>query len=210
MTYFHEERNTEMIPIFFILFVIFLIIFNHAIHKDTMHQEELERKFWLREQEANHVRKKNISNLPFIQLKKELIPGNLHTEAEEKLLALCDKNMLNLTPYTNTDLKLLYGTGNLNELSVYEDLYVEMITQLSIYTKELLEAQDIPGARQLLEFAISCKEDSFFIYEQLGLLYASSNDTESLQKLLDSAESITTVTKTGILTYLSNLLASLD
>lgn len=142
-----------MIPVFFIIFVIFIIIFNYAQRKSTGRQEEVEEQFWKREREANLTRKQDISQLPYIYLPGTLISGNLRSEAEDKLLALDGRPMIDLTEYTNTDLKLKYGAANLNILNQYETDYIQMYEQLPIYIQELIDAGKSEEASMLLQFA---------------------------------------------------------
>lgn len=142
-----------MIPVFFIIFVIFIIIFNYVQRKSTGRQEEVEEQFWKREREANLTRKQDISQLPYIYLPRTLISGNLRSEAEEKLLALDGRPMIDLTEYTNTELKLKYGAANLNILNQYETDYIQMYEQLPIYIQELIDASKSEEASMLFQFA---------------------------------------------------------
>ena len=56
--------------------------------------------------------------------------------------ALKEKKILNLSGFTNTDLKLEYGVGNLTELTDYDNNYVTLSRSLhlgrgSSYLKEI-------------------------------------------------------------------------
>lgn len=139
--------------VFFIAFILFLIIFNYCQHRGTRRQTDVEEQFWERERKANTTRRQDISNLDYITLPASLICGGLHTEAEEKLLALVDHPMIDLTEFTNTDLKLKYGAASLNTLSEAESDFIEALNQLPVYVKELADAGNRSAARKLLDFA---------------------------------------------------------
>ena len=147
-------------PIFFVAFVIFLIILNMNLRKHTRQEDDLRKAFWQREQLANTTRRQDISNLDYFTLPAELIPGTLGSKTEQQLTEIASegRKMLNLTDMTNTDIKLKYGAANLEELSVYEEAYVDMITKLLAYEKELEEAGETAAAKKLLDFAVACGE----------------------------------------------------
>lgn len=142
-----------MFPFFFIAFVTFLILFNYYQRRGTRRQEELEQQFWEREREANATRKQDISGLAYIKIPAGLIPGGLNTESEKILLSLVDLPMIDLTEFTNTELKLKYGVANLNTLNDAENNYISALQQLPVYAKELMDAGKTNAAKQLMEFA---------------------------------------------------------
>lgn len=194
-----------MIPCL-IIFIAFLVLFTFQLRKNTKAQSEEEEKFWQREQQANSTRKQDISTLSYIELPAELIPGTLHTEAEDELLSLQGQKMLNLTTYSNTDLKLMYGVSNLDTLTDFESAYVKMIAAISVYSKELQEAGDTENAQKLLEFAVACHDDSFRIYATLATLYKETGQSERIHELTASAEELDSISKNAILAHLRELL----
>lgn len=193
-----------MIP-FFIIFVAFIIILSVQIHRSNRAQEEVTRQFWEKENQANAVRKQDISNLDYITLPMELIPGNLGTLAETTLQAMDGVRMLNLTGLTNTDLKLRYGAANLETLSHYESAYVDMIAQLTIYARELTEAGDTDSAAKLLEFAADCGDDSRGVYLPLAKIYKDRGDDAALDRLMERAEKLESIGGTALLADLRQL-----
>lgn len=193
-----------MIP-FFIIFVAFLIILSVQIHRTNRAQEEIERQFWEKENKANAVRKQDISGLDYLTLDPELIPGNLNTPAEKALQSMVGVKMLNLTAYTNTDLKMKYGAANLDALSQFEETYVAMISQIVIYSRQLTEAKDTDSARKLLEFAVRCKDDSHTIYLPLANMYKDAGDTAALDRLIESAETLQTIASPALVTELKEI-----
>ena len=161
--------------LFIFIFIFLIVIFRFYCHKHTAHQEQVIQDFWDKEQQANNVRKQDITGLEYVTLSADLIPGTLHTEEEEILLSLIDKKMLDLTDYTNTDLKLKYGAANLDELSQCEQNYVTMIRQLPIYARQLFDAGYTDEAKKLLEFGLSLENNSGSIYNTFKELYQSQD-----------------------------------
>ena len=84
-----------MLPCFTV-FLIFIIVLNISLRKQRRSQEEVDRKFWDRELAANNTRKQDITKLDYITIPSDMIPQNLHTDAEQELVELSSKKMLNL------------------------------------------------------------------------------------------------------------------
>ena len=79
--------------------------------------------FWNREARANSTRNKDISGLPFLQVTESEIPDSgSDDETIHYYIGLLYENikqpMIDLSSYTNTDLKLAYGVGNFKTLSL--------------------------------------------------------------------------------------------
>ena len=113
-----------------------------------------------RESEANSVRKADISTLPYIEIPLDTLPVDAlsacgHFRLADELHALAGKKILNLSMYTNTDLKMMYGPANLDTLSACDDAYADLILLLNKIGKTLLEANDVSSAEQFLSYAVS-------------------------------------------------------
>lgn len=176
--------------VFLASFIIFVLILNYFIRKSNQNHQNSEDGFWEREQKANFTRRQDISNLGYITIPPEIIPQNLHTEAEKTLLELSSKQLLNLTGMTNTDLKLQYGAANLETLSQCDSHFTTFVRTVPVYAKELTDAGQTENARKLLEFAVSCQADSRSIYTQLADLYRQSGQSDKIQGLIDSANGL--------------------
>ena len=101
--------------IFLGLFIFFIFLLAYYRKKGLRDQENIEEAFWERENEANHVRRKDISSLPYITIPLEKFPINICDDpkliaCEAKLKQLSDCRILNLEHQSNTDLKMLYGS----------------------------------------------------------------------------------------------------
>ena len=145
---------------FLAIFIIFCIVLAYYIRKNDSSQQQVEDAFWEKERLSNAVRKKDISKLDYITIPLDKIPVKLHTSTEEAIFALAEKPMLNLIGISNTDLKLQYGTANLDILTEYENNFIDFVALLPDYATELIEAGEIETARMLLEFAVSVNADS--------------------------------------------------
>lgn len=187
-----------MIPIFTISMVIFVIVLKINLNKNNRAKEESEENFWKREHEANFTRKQDISGLNYITIPLEKFPQNLGTEAEQTLVQLSKEKILNLTGISNTDLKLEYGVANLEILTSYDNNFTLLVNALSVYGKELIDANQLADARTVLEYAVSVHADSKQIYTMLAEFYRDSGETDRIAELISSAEELNTFSKSGI------------
>lgn len=196
-----------MFPIF-TLFLIFVIALNIALRKQDKTQSKIDQDFWNRELEANTTRKQDISTLDYLCVPLDKIPQNLHTEAENTLVELSSKKMLNLLDRTNTDLKLQYGVSNLDELSVYEENFAKYVATLPIYAEELIAAGQQENARELLELSVEQRADSCPIYTLLADLYIQANQPENVRLLIEKAKTFDSMSGRIIVDKLEEALAA--
>ena len=194
-----------MIPIFTILFIGFILVLQFQIRKSDAQQDEVDQRFWERERQANTIRKKDISNLDYITIPEDLFPMNLATDTENSLAALRGKKMLNLTGKTNTDLKLLYGVSNLEELSEYDDNFTLFVRLVPDYANQLQNDGQIEQARRLLEFAVEKQADSKNIFTQLAQLYAAAGEGDKIQSLIAAASELESLSKLPIISSLQDI-----
>jgi hypothetical protein len=145
---------------FLAIFIVFCLLLTFYIRKNDTAQQKVQDEFWEKERMSNAVRKKDISKLDYITIPLDKIPVKLETSAEKKLFALAEKPMLNFVGISNTDLKLEYGTANLDILMEYENNFLDFVAILPDYATELIEAGEKETARMLLEFAVSVNADS--------------------------------------------------
>lgn len=160
---------------FLAIFVIFCLTLTFYIRKNDAEQQKVEDAFWEKERASNAVRKKDISKLDYITIPLDKIPVKLETSAEKAIFALAEKPMLNFVGISNADLKLQYGTANLEILTEYENNFLEFVALLPDYTTELVEAGEKDTARILLEFAVSVNADSRKIDKLLASLKEESS-----------------------------------
>lgn len=199
---------------FFASFLIFILILQYYMRKNTKAQEREEETFWKHEFSANHIRKHSLDDLTYITFQAEsFYPLNLldsttsseflerNPEIKEilpRFLFLENQKIVNLTEYTNTDLKFKYGVANLNTLTEYDTNYNELITLLhnygSIFAKEGYETQ----ALFVLEYAISIGTDISGTYMLCAKIYQNNKQWDKIDWLKKEAEKISTSRKNSI------------
>lgn len=151
-----------------------------------------------RESEANSVRKADISSLPYIEIPLNALPVDAlsaygHAELANELRTLAQKKILNLSMYTNTDLKMMYGPANLDTLSACDDAYADLILLLNRIGQTLIDADATADAEQFLTYAVSIGSDISTSYTMLAAIYADAHDMAHLDELIHKAESITSL-----------------
>ncbi len=190
---------------FLAIFIVFCVVLTYYIRKGDADQKKVEEQFWEKERQANAVRKKDISKLDYITIPVEKIPVKLNTSTEKTFFALAEKPMLNFTGISNTDLKLQYGTANLNILSEYDTNFTDMVALLPEYVTELLDAGHTDVAQALLEFAVSVNADSRKIYQQLASIYKDTHQEDKIDELLSASENLPELTKKAVQKDLSSM-----
>lgn len=130
-------------------------------------------------------------------------------EYEQGITALSTQKILNLEGKTNTDLKVLYGAANLDELSEYDQNYGTLCRMLVDYAECLLELDYTTEAQTVLEFGISCGSDHSKNYRLLAELYHKQGSRDKLIFLQEQANALTSPMKQSILANLETQLDSL-
>lgn len=126
------------------LFIIFLSVAAYYRKRATAQQKKVTEDFWSREDQANQIRRKDISNLPYITIPLEKFPIGISddeelTDYENDLKTLASRKILNLSHQSNTDLKLAYGPANLPALSEYDQNYTTLLRNLVAYADCLIK-----------------------------------------------------------------------
>lgn len=201
--------------IFLGLFIFFIFLLAYFRKKGIRKQEAVEQTFWNRENEANHVRKQDISGLPYITIPLEnfsmdICDNQLLKEYEQVLTDLSTKKILNLTGETNTDLKLKYGPANLETLAECDQNFMTLCRTLADYAKCLLDLGYTAEAKTVLEFGISCGSDHSQNYRMLSELYVTEGNKDALTHLLNSAQELNSAMKQSIIAYLEEQLNVLN
>lgn len=145
---------------FLAISIVFCLLLSFYIRKNDTAQQKVQDEFWEKERLSNTVRKKDISKLDYITIPLDKIPVKLETSTEKAIFSLAEKPMLNFVGMSNTDLKLTYGTANLDILTEYENNFLEYVALLPDYATELAEAGEIEAACILLEAAANANADS--------------------------------------------------
>lgn len=201
-----------MFPIF-ILFVIFALITFLYMNKSNNSLSKEKEEFLERERAANSVRKMPLTDLDYINVDLSSLPS-IETDDEyilERLntlnrLASDDVKIVNLSSYTNTDLKLKYGVANLTLLTEYDQNFTTLCRCLYELSKRLYDLKDIETAKAYLEYGIKCKTDLKLHYTLLADIYEENLQYKEIVSLISHAKSINSALKTSLINDLEKRL----
>ena len=180
--------------------LIFLLNKRHSKMEKSMKDA-----FWKREEEANHTRRKSLDNLPYITIPPEALPLACHItddtaaneaiseECKEILRSLSTQKIVNLTGYTNTDLKLSYGTANITCLTEYDQNYTLLVSTLQKWAEALYRGGAKKECRQVLEYAVSIGTDVSHTYFLLADLYDEEGESDLKCSLIEKASGLSSL-----------------
>ncbi len=176
--------------------LIFLLNKRHSKMEKSMKDA-----FWKREEEANHTRRKSLDNLPYITIPLEELPLACHItdnetiseECKEILRSLSTQKIVNLTGYTNTDLKLSYGTANITCLTEYDQNYTLLVSTLQKWAEALYRGGAKKECRQVLEYAVSIGTDVSHTYFLLADLYDEEGESDLKCSLIKKASGLSSL-----------------
>lgn len=126
-------------------------------------------------------------------------------EAERELCMLAGKRILNLTGISNTQLRLSYGTANLEPLTAYDQNYTVLIRTLQKWGALLVSAGRAKDAVTVLSYAVSIGSDIAGTYTLLARLYKEQGRLDKIEELKEHAAGLTTLMKPSILRDLEQL-----
>ena len=186
-------------------FIIFAVWLTYEIKKHEKMEDNALDDFWAREHKANNTRRKSLDGLDYIKIPFECIPKSLlpYDEAVQDCLStlerLSDKKIVNLTGYTNTDLKIEYGTANLTVLSSYDENYTLYARTIYKLAKLYLENGYESNARVLLEKGVESGTDIKDTYILLKDMYAKNHEEAKIKALIEAASSLRSANRDIIL-----------
>ena len=134
--------------------LVVIIVLGYYRSKVTQSQDNAEKAFWEKELAAGNTRRQDLEKLDYITIPLEQFPLGLNTDAEKELVALSKERIKNFQGLSNTELKLQYGTANLDELSSYESNFIRLQQVVLEYAKELCTADRRADASHILEFML--------------------------------------------------------
>ena len=193
-----------------IAFTILCFIIMRTVSHSNRTETRFKQEFLSRESEANAVRKADISTLPHIEIPLAKLPlSALSACGKEDLAAeltnLQGEKILDLSRYTNTDLKMMYGPANLDTLSEYDENFTSLIRLLDAIGSALIDADNSDAAESFLAYAVEIGSDVTHTYELLGTLYQTNGDTKKLQQLIQRAKTITSLSGKTIVNKLHSI-----
>lgn len=189
-------------------FIALAVIISMNMKKQARLYKEKEQDFWAREKRANSIRKKPLDDLKYVKIPLEAFPTHLLNENDQVLEcitvmeSLTSQKIVNLTGWTNTDLKLEYGTSNINALTEYDQNYTVLARTLQKWADLLLEAGYSDEAAGLMEFAVSTNTDVSRTYYRLAEYYASRGRHSEIDRLRTTAKNLRSVSRDIIVKHL--------
>lgn len=195
-------------PIFLICFIVFIIWARVKLKQNKSVISESDKQYWERETKANFARKRDISTLTCFIPDLSRIPFSENTDEKETTLSeelktYAGGKMMNLSGYSNTDLKEMYGAANLDELSEYDQRFQLFLRALSDLGNHLFEMKDYARAKSIFEYSVEIGSDISTVYTNLGIIYAKAGQTEKIDDLLRLVEHSDFALKTSIIKKLS-------
>ena len=139
-------------PSLFVCFLIFILWLHYEKRKSSREEKKLSDEFWQREEAANCARNKDISKLPVFEPDMKQVPMPESGDEnicyyQNRVLEQSRLPMMDLSEYSNTDLKLAYGVGNFKTKSTdyraLAEIYAAMGAkrELSSLAEEVLRSE---------------------------------------------------------------------
>lgn len=154
-----------------VLALIFVVWLGYEIKKSSGDSAADSKQFWARESEALMTPRKSIDDVHFITIPEEVIPNSEFDIPEDcddptpyeriktlskELLTMSQSKVADLSEYTNTDLRLKYGSPNFTLLSTADTNYSRLVQLMPILLSSLIETKRFDEAHKLLDF---CEEN---------------------------------------------------
>ena len=142
---------------FFASFIVFIIWLSYELSKARRRSARERDNYWEREAAANNTRRKPLDDLDYIHIPFDSLPMDILKEDEtvaechQALYYLAESPIVNFTGYSNTDLKLKYGTPNIGLLTRYDQNYTTLVHTLQKWAEKLYESGYTTQTRQILE-----------------------------------------------------------
>ncbi|MBQ9438709.1 MAG: hypothetical protein IJU50_10310 [Lachnospiraceae bacterium] len=158
-----------------------------------------------REREADNTPAKPMDDLQYITIPWEELPVQALPEdpevqdALEIIGNLRDAKIVNLTGFSNTDLKLRYGAPNIFRLMSWDQNYTVLARTLQKWGARLMDKGLTEEGVQVLEFALKTRTDVYGTYERLNGYYQEKGMEEKRQGMIRTAEGLESMRKEQIL-----------
>lgn len=179
--------------IYFICFLIFVAWRFYEQRKSERMDKKISDDFWNREEEANQTRKKDISHLPLLQVKETDIP--MAASTDESILyyigllqKIIKTPMIDLSEYSNTDLKLAYGVANFKTLCEYDDNYTQFLLTLSNLANSYFRIELYTESKECFELALYYGSKRLTDYTSLAHIYLKLDTPEHITTLIRQLE----------------------
>jgi len=181
---------------FFASFIVFIIWLSYELSKARRRSARERDNYWEREAAANNTRRKPLDDLDYIHIPFDSLPMDILKEDEtvaechQALYYLAESPIVNFTGYSNTDLKLKYGTPSIGLLTRYDQNYTTLVHTLQKWAEKLYESGYTTQTRQILEFSVSTNTDVSGTYRILADIYYREGNEDGIRHLLEKAENL--------------------
>ena len=185
-------------------FIVLIITITLASKRAESKRKKRTDEFWEKERRANFVRKKSLEDLEYISIPFDSFPMDI--AADDEVIASChrdleslrDEKIVNFTGFSNTDLKLEYGTANITPLSQYDQNYTLFVRALQTWGNRLYELGYHDEALTVLEYDIATRTDISSTYYLAASIYHEKGQDEKIKHLLFVADTLQSAMKNAI------------
>lgn len=208
-----------------IIFFLWLQIGQKKTQKLARRQSD---EFWDREAKANQTKNKDISQLPLLHVSESDLVLSAATDTsaadnsitdnsatDKSVIYFSDKvrtnikePMMDLSSYSNTDLKLAYGVGNFKTLSDYDENFNSFLTNLTNLARAYADAGCLTKSRDTYCAAIRFGSRKVSDYTELGQIYLKLDDPQSISLLIAEVADGNHPRKDTVLDSLRSVMAS--
>ncbi len=177
-------------PSLFVCFLIFILWLHYEKRKSSREEKKLSDEFWQREEAANCARNKDISKLPMFEPDMEQIPMPESSDEnicyyQNRVIEQSKLPMMNLSEYSNTDLKLAYGVGNFKTLSQYDQNFNDFLMNMSNLGKAYHKGELMEEAAAVYRLCLNSGSDKSTDYRALAEIYATMGARRELSSLAE-------------------------
>ena len=204
------------IPVFIIIFIIFIVWTQYEMKKSSKKNKEIEEAFLAREEEANHAPKQDISDLELLSFDENDIPmppEGMFTNEDDittyirQIKNLIKEPMIDLSEFSNTDLKLKYGVANFTTLSEYDENYSSYLLLLTNLARGYARRELYELSEKTYKYALSCGSIKLHDYTGLAEVYLATDRPQEISSMIEEIEGSEITRKEGIINELKKVLA---
>lgn len=169
--------------------------------------------FWSREQRANSTRNKDISGLPLLQISEAELPDtDPGDETIHYYIGLLHENikqpMMDLSAYSNTDLKLAYGVGNFKTLSIYDENYNTFLLNLTNLARAYCFAELYDEAVRTYRLTLQYGSQKVTDYSELAEAYIKLGRRDAAVHLIEETKAGSHPRKASVIKALQEVLSA--
>lgn len=184
-------------PALLLCVLVFLLVYKYKRSQLEKEEDQQQAEYNALEAKASLPIKRPLTDLPTITIPIDQLPfhenkGRKLDKIQATIQSLSKETICNFNGVSNTELKLKYGAGNLNELTEYDQNYLLLVRTLADWSAQLYELDLLDDAITVANFAIECKSDVSKTYATLARIYKHQNRMDNLYQLLPIAEARTT------------------